>query len=250
MESNNGIGNMELSEREVSEVYESIDLEKYCDENMTGLERFYEQEPRIENKDCKEKTSEGKDKIIIGLFRKNFEQNLTKSDEDLVNNLVDLGQKNIVLHIDINEGLNVFDVGDEFPKDVPPEIDQNKTAGFNDFPVSEKNSEAKGSITEDGLLKGYFCSKTVFNLINEVTVSEKGLDFAPIQKTLNKLELRNNFEEFSCRMRCKWNFRNEPTNIFNETPAFRPKSRWKPLKGHASLEVFLSRVEKEFSLMK
>ena len=112
MESNNGIGNMELSEREVSEVYESIDLEKYCDENMTGLERFYEQEPRIENKDCKDKTSEGKDQIIIGLFRKNFEQNLTKSDEDLVNNLVDLGQKNIVLNIDINEGLNVFDVGD------------------------------------------------------------------------------------------------------------------------------------------
>ena len=114
----------------------------------------------------------------------------------------------------------------------------------------KKNSEAKGSIREDGLLKGYFCSKTVFNLINEVIVSEKGLDFAPIQKTLNKLELRNDFEEFSCRMRCKWNFRNEPTNIFNETPAFRPKSRWKPLKGHASLEVFLSRVEKEFSLMK
>ena len=64
MESNNGIRNMELSEREVSEVYESIDLEKYCDENMTGLERFYEQEPRTENKDCKEKTSEGKDWLV------------------------------------------------------------------------------------------------------------------------------------------------------------------------------------------
>ena len=77
---------------------------------MTGLQIFYEQEPRIENKDCKKKTSEGKDKIIIGLFRKIFEQNLTRSDEDLVNNLVDLGKKNIVLNIDINEGLNVFDV--------------------------------------------------------------------------------------------------------------------------------------------
>ena len=47
--------------------------------------------------------------------------------------------------------------------------------------MSEKNSEAKGSIREDGLLKGYFCSKTVFNLINEITVSETGLDFARIQ---------------------------------------------------------------------
>ena len=74
---------------------------------------------------------------------------------------------------------------------------------------------------------------------------EKGLDFALIQKTLNEPEIRKDFEEFSLRMRFKWNFRNEPTNNFNEIPAFRPKSGWKPPKGHASLEVFLSRVEKE-----
>ena len=63
-------------------------------------------------------------------------------------------------------------------------------------------------------------------------------------------------------MRCKWNFRNEPTLIsvkdsvkyqleilppnFSEIPAFRLKSGWKPPKGHASLEVFLSRVERAF----
>ena len=46
-------------------------------------------------------------------------------------------------------------------------------------------------------------------------------------------------------MRCKWNFRNEPANNFSETPAFRLKSGWKPPKRHASLEVFLSCVEKE-----
>ena len=32
---------------------------------------------------------------------------------------------------------------------------------------------------------------------------------------------------------------------FNETPSFRPKSVWKPPKSHASLEVFLSWLEKE-----
>ena len=48
---------------------------------------------------------------------------------------------------------------------------------------------------------------------------EKGLDFAPIQKTLNEPELRKDFEEFSRRMRCKWNFRNEPTNNFSEISA-------------------------------
>ena len=74
---------------------------------------------------------------------------------------------------------------------------------------------------------------------------EKGLDFAPIQKILNEPELRKDFKEFSRRMRCKWNFRNEPTNNFSEIAAFRPKSEWKRPKGHASLEVFLSRVEKE-----
>ena len=74
---------------------------------------------------------------------------------------------------------------------------------------------------------------------------EKGLDFALIQKTSSELELRKDFEEFLRRMRCKWNFRNEPTNNFSEIAAFRFKSEWKRPKGHASLEVFLSRVEKE-----
>ena len=66
-----------------------------------------------------------------------------------------------------------------------------------------------------------------------------------IQKTLNEPELRKDFEEFSRRMRCKSNFRNEPINSFSEIPAFRLESGWKPHKGHASLELFLSCVEKE-----
>ena len=44
-------------------------------------------------------------------------------------------------------------VDDKFPKVAPPETDQNKTAVFNDSSTSEKNSEAKGSFTEDGRLK-------------------------------------------------------------------------------------------------
>ena len=46
-------------------------------------------------------------------------------------------------------------------------------------------------------------------------------------------------------MRLKWHFRNEPTSEFSETPSFTPKSLWKPPKGHPSLEVFLSEIEKE-----
>ena len=43
-----------------------------------------------------------------------------------------------MLNIDINEGLNVSDVGDKFPKIVPSEINQNKAAVFNNFSMSEK----------------------------------------------------------------------------------------------------------------
>ena len=58
----------------------------------------------------------------------------------------------------------------------------------------------------------------------DVKVLEKGLDFAPIQKTLNQPELRKYFEEFSRVMRCKWHFRNEVSENFSETPFFRLKS--------------------------
>ena len=74
---------------------------------------------------------------------------------------------------------------------------------------------------------------------------EKGLDFAPVQKTPNEPELRKDFEEFGRRMRCKWYFRNEVSETFSEIAAFQPKSSWFPPKRHASLELFLSQLGKE-----
>ena len=55
---------------------------------MTRLQIFHEQEVRIENEDCNEITSEAKYTTIIGSLRRHFEQNLTSSDEDLVDILV------------------------------------------------------------------------------------------------------------------------------------------------------------------
>ena len=46
-------------------------------------------------------------------------------------------------------------------------------------------------------------------------------------------------------MRIKWYFRNEISENFSGKPAFTPKSKWKPPKGHPSLEVSLSQIEKE-----
>ena len=53
-------------------------------------------------------------------------------------------------------------------------------------------------------LKKIFCFNTIFNLSKKILTEaeikvleiEKGLDFAPIQKTLNEPELRKDFEEF------------------------------------------------------
>ena len=46
-------------------------------------------------------------------------------------------------------------------------------------------------------------------------------------------------------MRIKWYFRNDISENFSEKPALTPKSKLKPPKGHPSLEVFLSQIEKE-----
>ena len=50
----------------------------------------------------------------------------------------------------------------------------------------------KGTVTDEGGLQGSFCFKMVFNLSQrvlseiEIQVLEKGLDFAPIQKSINE----------------------------------------------------------------
>ena len=60
----------------------------------------------------------------------------------------------------------------------------------------EQTPEIRDSVTEAKRLKGSFCSKSVFNLSKkvltetEIRVLEKGLGFAPIQKSLNEPELR------------------------------------------------------------
>ena len=74
---------------------------------------------------------------------------------------------------------------------------------------------------------------------------EKGLDFSPVQRSFNEPELRKDFEEFARKMRIKWNLRNEPSEDFSDTPAFRPKFSWKLLPGHPGFELFLSQIEKD-----
>ena len=100
-------------------------------------------------------------------------------------------------------------------------------------------------------LKGYFCADTVFNLSQkvltetEMKVLEIGLGFSPTPNLINETDPRRNFENFSRKMRCRWYFRNEPSDDFSNGPAFRPRFQWKPPTGHPCVELFLSRLEKE-----
>ena len=162
---------------------------------------------------------------------------LSANDEDLVNILANLGETEInISHINENSNdMNNTELGGSITTDEP--------------------STSRATLTDEGRLSGVFCSKSVFNLSHkilteiEIKVLEKGLDFAPVQRTLNEPELRKDFEEFRRRMRCKWHFRNEVSETFSEIPAFRPKSNWLPPKGHANLETFLSNWRKNFLQM-
>ena len=100
-------------------------------------------------------------------------------------------------------------------------------------------------------LKGYFCADTVFKLSQkvltetEIKVLERGLRFGPTLNLINEADLRRDSEDCSRKMKCRWHFRNEPSDNFMDVPAFRPKSQWKPPTGHPCVELFLNRLEKE-----
>ena len=163
--------------------------------------------------------------------KKALDRNFNESDKDPVNILIDLEPSvEDVSNLDIH-----------FDTQVTNKVSGIDLSNQQEF---EQISEIRDSITEADRLKEYFCSKSVFNLSKKVltetaiSVLERGLNFAPIQKSLHEPELRKDFEKFSHRMWCKWHFRNELSKNFSETPAFRPKSVWKPPKGHATLEEF------------
>lgn len=102
-----------------------------------------------------------------------------------------------------------------------------------------------------GRLKDKFVSETVFNLSKrvlseaEIRVLEKGLNFSPIQSKINEPELKLDFEDFARCMRLKWYFRNKANNGSEDHSRFKPRSIWKPPKGHMALQIYLEKIRKE-----
>ena len=153
-----------------------------------------------------------------------------------------------------------------------PSLTCTSTAGLINTPTSTttvedtiRNIEENISVMQEepitrtdnnGRLKDYFCSDVVFNLSHkvltdlEISVLGKGLGFPPTPTFINEADLRTDFADFARKMRCKWFFRNEPTEDFSEIPVFKIKSNWSPPKGHPALEMFLSQTEGDiFSLL-
>ena len=72
----------------------------------------------------------------------------------------------------------------------------------------------------------------------EINILEKDLDNARIQNKINELKLKQDFQEFSRKMRLKWHYRNETTPEFSTTPAFNPKYTGKSRSSSPGLELF------------
>ena len=72
------------------------------------------------------------------------------------------------------------------------------------------NSRKWVLVTSEEKLSEYFCSETMLNLSRkilsdtEIKVLRKDLDLAPVQRKINKLEIRRDFEEFCRSVRTKW----------------------------------------------
>ena len=105
--------------------------------------------------------------------------------------------------------------------------------------VRSKGLSKKATVRDEGHLQVSFHSEAVFNLSQkvlweiEIQVLEKELDFVSIQKSINEVERRTDFENFSWRMSLRWNFRAEDSSeVFSYKPMFCPKSNWKWPPGH------------------
>lgn len=104
---------------------------------------------------------------------------LSANGEDLVNILVNLEETQInISHIN----------------KISNDINNTKLGGFF-TPISITNDKPyinNATLTDQGWISGVLGG-----------VWEKGLDFAPVQKTPNEPEIRKDFEEFFCQRRCK-----------------------------------------------
>ena len=90
------------------------------------------------------------------------------------------------------------------------DMSNTELGGFSSTTTSVTTDEPsinRATLADAGRISGDFCFKTLFNLSHktftetELKSLEKGLDFAPVQRTLNEPERCKDFEEFCRGMR-------------------------------------------------
>ena len=81
-------------------------------------------------------------------------------------------------------------------------------------------------------LVGKFVSSSVVNLSRrnitsaEIELLEKGLSFVPAPEKIDRWQVKKDLEKLGRDIRLKMHYRDEPTHIFSETPAFKVPSSW------------------------
>ena len=110
---------------------------------------------------------------------------------------------------------------------------------FGECIATDEPSINSATLTDERQISGCFLISVIKILTDiEIKVLDKGFNFAPVQRTRNEYELREDFGELCSRMRWELDFCNEVSENVSEIPEFRPKSSWLPPKGHTSLEIF------------
>lgn len=99
-------------------------------------------------------------------------------------------------------------------------------------------------------LNSCFCSDTALNLSKKVLTKteiyefQKDLGFDHTTNLINEENLKRNFDDFSRKIRWKWQFRNELSDNLSKVPAFETKSLWKPPASHVCVKLLVSKLEK------
>ena len=202
------------------------------------LVRYFEKEER--------RITTRKKKKIRKLLNNNVEKMercLQRFDEhlpffDFKKELLEHGR---TLFPDIDNLLNLVDISS--PVKASYDIENSKPSRSLSYCVSSTASD------EGDRLKGVYVSENVLNLSKrvlnqaEVSLLSRGLKFVPTPSFVDKAAIKQDLERFGRKLRLAWHFRGDQRE-FSYNP-FKKKSNFKPKDKDATIEVYLSVLEKE-----
>ena len=113
---------------------------------------------------------------------------------------------------------------------------------------SEREVQCSSETMRNSRYEGKFVSANVINLssrhlpMGEISLLPKRLKFVPTLKHINKAKMKEEIEFYVGKLRLMWHFRKDHREC--DVNPFKKKSKFNP-KGHAAIEMYLSRLEEE-----